>query len=325
MNKLAVINILLVIFLSQLIFSCNNSDRTNENDQQTLRNLVEAWNKAHNEKNQTQFSTLYGDSVIFYQQSLSRILCVERKLKLLNNQKAFYQQIVGEIEIESYGKGQKCSFVKKVTIDGQSVDYPSYLVFEYVDKNWVIINEGDMITDANLSTKSNPEKKNNQTAKYEIRIPADAVEGDYDGDGKKEFMWLLEPDFPEPGKEGESFGECIGKCQCQIVFSNSNLKPITVESCIGGSPINEGDLDNNGTDEIGLLPKWWTSCWRSYLVLTKGASSWQNFVEPITTHCDQWEAGVDVIEKSNQHKGYVVVRSMDMATFKIKEELVKVD
>ncbi|MEZ4951929.1 MAG: hypothetical protein R2784_21420, partial [Saprospiraceae bacterium] len=110
-----------------------------------------------------------------------------------------------------------------------------------------------------------------------------------------------------------------------IKFSDSSIPSISIKSCIGGQPTNLGDLNNNGSDEIGLLPEWCTSCWRNYYVWTLKNNQWIYAVDPFSTHCNQWDEGVTPIEIDYQNEGYVLIRFTDMTNFKTitKSVLVK--
>ena len=153
-----------------------------------------------------------------------------------------------------------------------------------------------------LKTEINNNGENNN----ENAIPSDAVEGDFDGDGTTEYVWLVPPKFPEVQNE-DNFGECDGLCECYLKFSNDKIPPIKLEDCIGGAPVKEGDLNNDGADEVGILPQWWTSCWRNYQVYTLRNNKWKYVVAPFPTHCNQWEEGVDAIKKDNSKQGYVII------------------
>jgi hypothetical protein len=92
------------------------------------------------------------------------------------------------------------------------------------------------------------------------------------------------------------------------MFSDSSIPSIKIKMCIGGNPTNLGDLNENGTDEIGLLPDWCTSCWRSYNVYTLENDKWIFAVDPIITHCNQWEEGIKPIEIDPDKAGNVLIR-----------------
>ena len=115
-----------------------------------FKEKVNEWNKAHNIKDFNVFRNLYNDNVYFYAQKYySKSDCIKDKQNLLTKKyKTFYQQIVGEIELEKINDNEiKCSFIKRVTYDGKTRDYPSYIHFKKVGDDWKIIREGDLETD----------------------------------------------------------------------------------------------------------------------------------------------------------------------------------
>ncbi|EHQ30705.1 hypothetical protein [Mucilaginibacter paludis] len=141
--------------------------------------------------------------------------------------------------------------------------------------------------------------KNAETSKPPV---PKVIQGDFNGDGKPEIVRLVKPKL---NKEGT---DCVGGCVSYLRFSDTTIADIKVNNCIDGTPDNLGDLNGDGKDEIGLLPEWFTSCWRSYLVYTYKNDKWIYAVPPITTHCNQWEAHIKPIEKDSLNKGYVVIR-----------------
>lgn len=302
----------LVIMLTS-IYSCNNSSRKDHPDTKAketdFAKLVTEWNDAHNSKNIEVFKKLYADDVVFYQTDLNKNKCVEKKSMLLKKYSDFRQTIEGKIKIEYISDTEvKCSFVKKSKWNGETKEYPSYLIFIKVGKDWKIGTEGDSVTDENL-------KSTNSSTSEKVNI----VFGK-----EKETMWLKYPKFHKNQTE-DSFGECDGPCDCYIQFSDPAIPAIKLENCIGGTPVNEGDLNNDGFDEIGILPSWWTSCWHEYKVYTYKNGQWQYLVDPITTHCDQWEEGVDAISKDKSKPGYVTIRYSEFTDegIEIKTKSVK--
>ncbi|MFN8285985.1 MAG: hypothetical protein U0V74_04490 [Chitinophagales bacterium] len=149
---------------------------------------------------------------------------------------------------------------------------------------------------------------------------SDTIEGDFNGDGVKEKMWLNPPKISNM----EEF-ECDGSCDGYITFSNANLPPIRMEDCIDGSPVNEGDLNGDGADDVGMLPGWFTSCWHQYHVFSFRNGKWIDVVNPFDTHCSQWEDGVDAVSVDPKKPGHVIIRYMSTsdADFVIKEKSIK--
>lgn len=145
------------MFCFYLLTSCNNSDKNNQvNNSVDFKQLVQKWNKAHSSKDVATFSTLFDNKVLFYGMQYDKNSCIEDKLSLFKKNPDFYQQIFGNIEIDKINESEvKCNFVKRVTANQKTIDYPSYLVFAKRGNEWKIITEGDLVTDKNLSTKKN--------------------------------------------------------------------------------------------------------------------------------------------------------------------------
>ena len=122
----------------------------------------------------------------------------------------------------------------------------------------------------------------------------DSEINDFNGDGIKDSCYLLGPKLIEEEME------CDGDCVCLIMFSDGNIPPIEVPDCIDGRPVVFGDLDGNGTCELGIWPGWWTSCWHTFYIYTFVDGKWSYFVDPFSVHCNLMEeleeTGESIIE-----------------------------
>lgn len=116
--------------------------------------LVQQWNTAHQKSTIRHLVNLYESNVYFYGEMLSSNACVMQKKALFEKYPDFQQQIIGEIQaITSENNKLSCRFMKKVTINDKSINYPSYLTFRRSGNSWKIITEGDLITDKQLENK----------------------------------------------------------------------------------------------------------------------------------------------------------------------------
>jgi len=295
--------VLLIIFIA----SCNNKQQKNSNNPdnsndssvvtKTLKDLTVKWNDCHIKQDLSTLATLFSEKVSFYGSSLHKEKVISNKEEFFKKHPDFHQQIIGNIQTEKLSDSTiKCSFIKRVTLNQVTKDYPSYLTFKKAGNEWKITAESDLITDKNLSKKS--------ISKNEM--PNDAVKGDYDGDGTMEYMWLVKPEINEENMD------CNGDCFCYIKFSGNKIPSIKVEGCIDGSPVNEGDLNKNGTDEVGMVPDWFTSCWHSYHVWTFIKGKWIDAVKPFSVYiCNEEDEGKP-IEIDKKKEGYVIIRYNDM-------------
>lgn len=128
-----------------------------ESIEDTLSQLVREWNDAHSLSNADKFIELYDSTAIFYGELLTKDEIYSKKLSALQKAKDFKQKIVGKIDVQRrYSYEYRCYFLKRVTVNQKTKDYPSYLFFSnwFTDnKQWKITNEGDDITNENLAKR----------------------------------------------------------------------------------------------------------------------------------------------------------------------------
>lgn len=102
--------------------------------------------------------------------------------------------------------------------------------------------------------------------------------GDFNGDGKKEYVYFVPPKDADRWEDLDSFDGLNG----YLKFTDVSIPSIFVERCVAGVPRNLGDLNGDGKDEIGIQPNWVTSMWQVYRVFTLKRSGWTDAVEPFT-------------------------------------------
>ncbi|MGI4871252.1 MAG: hypothetical protein ACRYFX_08750 [Janthinobacterium lividum] len=140
-------------------------------------------------------------------------------------------------------------------------------------------------------------------------VPKGAVRGDFNGDGTAEYVWLMPPQLPA---NADTFDVgCVGPCTSVLRCSNPAIKPYRLKQCIGGELTRFAHLGPGRRDYLGILPEWFTSCWRAYYVLTYRQGRWQLGVPAFETHCNQWEVPVVPIERDRAVPGHVLIRYSD--------------
>ena len=116
-----------------------------------------------------------------------------------------------------------------------------------------------------------------------------------------------------------------------LVSSNRRIPPIRLYGIISDPPklVNEGDLDGNGTSEVGYLPTWDMSQWRVYRVFTFINGQWRYLIRPDHEYMETGEfirgRYIDLVEPSNR-KGWIKVNYQTQGVNEtIKDTIVKPD
>ncbi len=117
-----------------------------------IDNIVNEWSDAHNNSDYyNKLDKLFAPKLLFYCQELSKEECLKKKYQLLESAYKFKQKIVSNIEITAYESGIiKCDFTKEVLYKNKTKNYPSYLLLRLENEKYLIVGEGDKITDSNL-------------------------------------------------------------------------------------------------------------------------------------------------------------------------------
>jgi hypothetical protein len=285
--------------------------------------LISIWNEAHTNKDVDVLKTLY-DTIVYidlrcgpgigYHMQYTVDECIESKVECFEKYSDFSQRLEGEISIDSFmddvefvdneaiirskrpdsdfdalwiwfpnGKRVKDELVKinftKAMTDGKKEEkIESYLIFRKDKGTWKIFAESDLMTDRLLAP----------------RAEGPTVAGDFNGDGIVDYMWLEMFEF---NGEGE------------IRFSG-DIPPLILDYVgLGGIPFNEGDLNDDGTDEIGFRPTPEMGVGKMHHVYTFKKNKW---VELLSVYIRQEHlAEVYPVVKDSTRKGYVIINSSE--------------
>ena len=229
-----------ILIIINIIIGCNNNNSKSNDGVNDFKILVAKWDKAHNSKDVAAFSNLFDSSVLFYGTKLDKNTCIENKLSFFKKYPDFYEQIYGDIQVEKQSDNSvKCSFIKRVTLNQVTKDYPSYLILKKVNNDWKIITEGDLVTDKNLSKNSNESKENNEQIKKYV---GNNTVINFDKDLNQILYKKLENKSKTKGQEREESFDQYSICLYNI---NSNNETILFTTCLDGNGGTKPDYANS--------------------------------------------------------------------------------
>ena len=88
--------------------------------------------------------------------------------------------------------------------------------------------------------------------------------------------------------------------------NNKNIPKVELYGCDAASPklVNEGDLDGNGTCEVGYIHTWTMSQWRYYRIFSLVKNEWRYHVEDDYLDTPEWfrHSGVEVAEPGKKKR-----------------------
>lgn len=135
-----------------------------------------------------------------------------------------------------------------------------------------------------------------------------SIQGDFNGDGVQESA------YPSLKNCKDDYDNIM--CDCFLEFSNPNIKPLYVGECDGGGIgmdlLNEGNLNSDGGDKIGLMRHWPTSAWRAYEIFSVNQKPKKIFGMSLFTGGEiESIYQADLVKKDLKRKGYVFYRDFN--------------
>lgn len=168
-----------------------------------------------------------------------------------------------------------------------------------------ILSENGVVEDVVIYTIPFDDLKNDSESNENDRFPSsDTIFGDFNGDYQIESCWMSfnSYNYEKCGLEFDSIS-----CQGILQFSNQTIPKLIIPWCPYGLITNEGDLNNDGKDEIGVLPGWLTSACRFYHVFSLKDKDWIEICEPIANSENMREAGIDYIKNDKINKENLII------------------
>ena len=227
-----------------LLLGCNE---VNPKGEKEVRKFVKQWNNAHTQIKSPYLERYYMDVVSYYEKEFRRNQVQEDKNMLFQQFPNYTPRILNdELEITKVAGSFLVTFTKQVNYNAVQANYPSYLSVTFKNGEFKIIREGVSKNADNLDAPIFPGARNSNTAISNNR----QLYGDFNGDGLSDYATVI---LPEIGSATNANNvQCKGECNSVIIFSNKDLKPITIKDAYQSQLENLKDLNSDGADEIGF-------------------------------------------------------------------------
>ncbi|MDG1730835.1 MAG: hypothetical protein P8K68_11225 [Algibacter sp.] len=245
MKNLTLISYMLVL----LFFGCNE---VNPKGEKEVRNFVRQWNNAHTQIKSPYLERYYMDVVTYYEKERTRGQVQQDKNLLFQQFPDYTQRILNdELVITKEAGSYLVKFTKHVNYNGIEADYTSNLSVITKNGTLKILREGVTSNAKDLDApifpygrERNPIISNNRP-----------LYGDFNGDGLSDYASVIAPEIITTNStdaRSTDVVQCKGACNSEIIFSNKNLKAITIKGAYKSQLENLKDLNNDGADEIGF-------------------------------------------------------------------------
>jgi len=230
-----------------LLTLCVGCNEVNPKGEEEVRKFVKEWNDAHTQIQSPYLERNYMDVVTYYEKELTRNQVQQDKNLLFQQFPDFTQRIVNdELDITKVGVSYVVKFTKRVYYSGIEADYSSYLSVSTKNGVFKILREGVDKNNKDLDAPIFPSVR-----KSKAFIPNNRkLYGDFNGDGLSDYANVISPEIIST-TNGDTV-MCKGECNSVIIFSNKNLKAITINDAYQSQLENLKDLNNDGADEIGF-------------------------------------------------------------------------
>ena len=316
MKYLPIIYCMLVL----LFFGCNEVKPKGEKE---VRKFVKQWNEAHTQIKSPYLERYYMDVVTYYGKELTRNQVQQDKNLLFQQFPDYTQGIIdAPFDITKEEGGYLVSFIKHVTYKGIEADYPSYISVINKNGKFKILREGVSKNAKNLDAPIFPSARETSTIISNNR----QLFGDFNGDGLSDYATVISPEIRSATNTDAQNGDaevCEGECNSVIMFSNKDLKAITIKGAYQSQLENLKDLNGDSADEVGF----WDIKPTTKSLYVFNASNGRLLCDPIiiNTTVHKNLKLIDVFKKTGPNKITITYSVQNNGKWVLKSEVIILD
>ncbi len=306
--------------LAVVLFGCNE---VNPKDEKEVSDFVIQWNDAHTQLTAPYLGRDYMDVVTYYGKERTKMQVQQDKKTLFQQFPEYTQRILNDqLVITKEAGSYLVTFTKHVSYNGIEADYPSYLSVINKNGDFKILREGVAENTTGLDAPIFPSALENSAIIANKR----KLYGDFNGDGLSDFATVISPEISATTtmeNQSSAAVACEEGCDSVIIFSNKDLKAITVEGAYRSQLENLKDLNNDGADEIGF----WDIKPTTKSLYVFDATNGSLLTEPIVinTAVHKNLRLIDVFKKTGPYKITVTRSAQVEGRWILKSEVIVLD
>ena len=316
MKYLPLISCLLV----GLFFGCNE---VNPKGEKEVREVVKQWNDAHTQIKSPYLERYYMDVVTYYGKERTRNQVQQDKNLLFQQFPDYTQRILNDqLDITKEAGSYLVTFTKRVSYNGIEADYPSFLSVITKNGTFKILREGVAKNAKDLDAPIFPSTRKSNAIFSNNR----QLYGDFNGDGLSDYATVISPEISSATKtdtRNNDVVQCEGGCNSVIIFSNKDLKAITITGAYQSQLENLKDLNSDGADEIGF----WDLKPTSKSLYVFNATNGELLCEPIVINTTVHKNLnlIDVFKKTGPNKITVTYSAQVNGKWVLQSEVIVLD
>ena len=224
-------------------------------------------------------------------------------------------------ELQAYNAKEPTSAMSMMTYVREYLARVKMFLDIWTDKQPKSLEDGEPIGNQIIESRFNSDTFWRDINTIDAHNEQDTIVGDFTGKGI-DTLYVEMVENPKYNIQNDDME------QMYIYYLSSNNKSIPkieLYGCDAASPklVNEGDLDGNGTCEVGYIHTWTMSQWRYYRIFTLVKNEWRYLVEGDYLDTPEWfrHSGVEVAEPGKK-KGTVLIHHYYEGYDDIKEERI---
>lgn len=141
----------ILILITHPLFQQVNNQEILREDILSINKLVQKWFDCYKQKDIIKLKSLYYDNILYYGENLNKEQCFSRKKNFVTPNTSFDQYITTKITCSKNKNGVFIiKFTKKAGFNKNFISYPSYLLLFKHNNDFLILGEGDEISDKKL-------------------------------------------------------------------------------------------------------------------------------------------------------------------------------